>query len=31
MGSKSKKLIISKTVINSVTVAVAIDDYEVKF
>lgn len=31
IGSKSKKLIISKTVINSVTVAVAIDDYEVKF
>lgn len=31
MGSKSKKLVINKTVVNSVTVAVAIDDYEVKF
>lgn len=31
MGSKSKKLIINKAVINSVTVAVAIDDYEVRF
>lgn len=31
MGSKSKKLIINKTVVNSVTVAAAIDDYEVKF
>jgi cobalt-precorrin 5A hydrolase len=31
MGSKSKRLIISKAVVNSVTVAAAIDDYEVKF
>ncbi|MDF2948916.1 MAG: cobalamin [Sedimentibacter sp.] len=31
MGSKSKRLIINKTVVNSVTVAAAIDDYEVKF
>lgn len=31
MGSKSKKLIINKTVVNSVTVAAAVDDYEVKF
>jgi len=31
MGSKEKKLIINKTVVNSVTVAVAIDDYEVRF
>lgn len=31
MGSKSKKLVINKTVVNSVTVSVAIDDYEVKF
>ena len=30
-GSKSKKLIICKTVVNSVTVAAAIDDYEVVF
>jgi len=31
MGSASKKLIIKKTVINSVTVAAAIDDYTVEF
>jgi|LSQX01.3.fsa_nt_gb cobalt-precorrin 5A hydrolase len=31
MGSKSKKLIINKTVVNSVTVAAAIDTYEVVF
>lgn len=31
MGSESKRLIINKTVVNSVTVAAAIDDYEVKF
>lgn len=31
MGSKSKKLVINKTVVNSVTVAAAIDDYEVNF
>ncbi len=31
MGSKSKRLIINKTVVNSVTVAAAIDDYEVEF
>jgi cobalt-precorrin 5A hydrolase len=31
MGSKSKKLIINKTVVNSVTVAAATDTYEVKF
>jgi cobalt-precorrin 5A hydrolase len=30
-GSQSKRLIINKTVINSVTVAAAIDDYEVVF
>jgi hypothetical protein len=30
-GSQSKRLIINKTVINSVTVAAAIDDYEVIF
>lgn len=31
MGSKTKKLIINKTVVNSVTVAAAADDYEVIF
>ncbi|NLK65061.1 MAG: cobalt-precorrin 5A hydrolase [Tissierellia bacterium] len=31
INSKTKKLIISKTIINSVTVAAAIDDYEVEF
>ena len=31
MGSESKRLIISKIVINSVTVAAAVDDYEVEF
>lgn len=31
MGSKSKILIIKKTVVNSVTVAAAVDDYEVEF
>lgn len=31
MGSESKKLIMSKTVINSVTAAAAVDDYEVEF
>jgi cobalt-precorrin 5A hydrolase len=31
MGSKSKKLIINKTVVNSVTVAAAVDTYEVEF
>ncbi|MDD4780669.1 MAG: cobalt-precorrin 5A hydrolase [Tissierellia bacterium] len=31
MGSISKKLIINKTVVNSITVAAAIDDYEVEF
>lgn len=31
IGSKSKTLIIKKTVVNSVTVAAAIDDYEVEF
>lgn len=31
MGSKSKRLVISKAVVNSVTVAAAIDNYEVKF
>lgn len=31
MGSISKKLIINKTVVNSITVAAAIDDYEVGF
>ncbi|HBV68652.1 MAG TPA: cobalamin biosynthesis protein CbiG [Clostridiales bacterium] len=31
MGSKSMKLHIKKTVINSVTVAVAVDDYELDF
>lgn len=31
MGSESKRLIINKTVVNSVTVAAAADDYEVKF
>jgi len=31
MGSSSKKLIIKKSIVNSVTVAAAIDDYEVDF
>lgn len=31
MGSVSKKLIIRKTIVNSVTIAVAIDDYIVDF
>jgi len=31
MGSKTKRLIINKTVVNSVTVAAAADDYEVTF
>lgn len=31
MGSISKKLIIKKTIVNSVTVAIAIDDYTVDF
>ncbi len=31
IGSESKKMIINKTVVNSVTVAAAIDDYDVEF
>lgn len=31
IGSNSKRLIINKTIVNSVTVAAATDDYEVKF
>jgi len=31
MGSSSKKLIIKKSIVNSVTIAAAIDDYEVDF
>ncbi|NYB75042.1 cobalt-precorrin 5A hydrolase [Sedimentibacter hydroxybenzoicus DSM 7310] len=31
MGSKTKKMIINKTVVNSVTVAAAVDEYEVRF